>query len=116
MLSELLLGSFFNPLFHLLCMLLAPLPFLQPLLGRRQNKEIIRHCCLCLLRGRHCSKSHLFLKACAHIPVQVIARAEELQETVLRGEKIDKVWFPVWMKLEERSESVLPLRGTASDG
>lgn len=93
--SELLLGSLFYPLPHLLSVLLAALPLLQPLLRRRQNKEVVRHCCRCLHRGRHRSKSHLLLEARAHIPVQVVARAEELQETVLGREKIDEVWISV---------------------
>ena len=37
--SERLFGPFFQPLPHLLCMLLAALPLFQPLFGHKENIE-----------------------------------------------------------------------------
>jgi len=55
-LSELLLGPFFQPLFHLKCMLLAALPLLQS----------------------------LFFQALTHCTVHIVTRAKELQDIMLR--------------------------------
>lgn len=63
-----------------------------------KKKDIIKQCCFFLYKVCHHFQTHLFLKALAHLPVQVIAGAKELQEIVLRSEKIDIVWFSVWVK------------------
>lgn len=39
--SELLLGSFFQPPFHLLCMLLTALPLLKSLLNSTKTKKTL---------------------------------------------------------------------------